>query len=264
MATSRKKPAALTARNADRHALYEIATQRPEVMLGFIDELFEYCRTRPAKLLREDFCGTAFLASTWARSDPDRRAGGVDIDADVLEWAERHNRRSLGEAASRLALEWDDVLRVEGARADVLVSLNFSHFIYKRRDELLRYFRHAHDRLEDDGLMIVDAFGGPESIRPSTDARSFSDFTYLWEQASFNPLTNEIVCHIHFKFPNGSTMRQAFTYDWRMWSIPELRKLLQEAGFTETAVYFESEDGLIGDMDAVNLEAWVAYIAALR
>jgi hypothetical protein len=262
MTTRRKKPARLNSRSADRHALYEVAVQQPEVMIGFIEELGPIVMGRPPRLLREDFCGTAQLASHWVASQADRQAIGVDLDPAVLQWAEQHNRDPLGEAAGRLTLLQEDVRRCHAGPADVLVSLNFSHFIYQQRGELAAYLCHARRCIADDGLIILDAFGGPGSITPGMDRRKFSSFDYFWEQACFDPLTNGILCHIHFRFPDGSMMRRAFTYDWRMWSLPELRELLEEAGFGPVEVYFEAEDGFIADIDAVDQEAWVAYIVA--
>jgi hypothetical protein len=65
-------------------------------------------------------------------------------------------------------------------------------------------------------------------------------------------------------------MRNAFTYDWRIWSIPELRDLLIEAGFTETAVYWETEHkgeatgeyakSELGD----NAYSWIAQVVAIK
>ena len=113
-------------------------------------------------------------------------------------------------------------------------------------------------------MIIIDAFGGPGSISECQDERNFSLFTYIWEQEHYNPLTNEIICRIHFKFRDGTKLKNAFVYDWRMWSLPELTELLVEAGFGDMGVYFESEDGFIGDPSAIDAEAWVAYIAAYR
>ncbi len=262
-ARQRKPPAALTARNADRHALYETAVQRPDVMIGFIEDLFDHARDRPPCVLREDFCGTAYLSCHWAASGGDRRAIGVDIDPAVLDYGRTRHVETIGAAGRRIELIEADVLDVRKT-ADALVSLNFSHFIYKHRADLLAYLKHARRCVRPGGLFICDAFGGPGSISPCIDERRLGMFTYLWEQKRFNPLTHQIDCRIHFRFPDGSTKRNAFGYDWRMWSLPELRELLAEAGFSQIAVYFESEEGFIGDVDAVDLEAWVAYVVALR
>lgn len=50
--------------------------------------------------LREDFCGTALLASTWCRGDVARRtAMGLDIDRDALMWGLQHNGEGLADTA---------------------------------------------------------------------------------------------------------------------------------------------------------------------
>ena len=48
-----------------------------------------------------------------------------------------------------------------------------------------------------------------------------------------------MLCHIHFSFPDGSKIKKAFTYDWRLWTLPEIRELLLEAGFQRATVYWE-------------------------
>jgi len=265
MSKRRRKPvAALNARNADPHALYEIAVQQPQVIIGLIEEMFEQARDREPVTLREDFCGTANLSALWVRSSDGRSAVAIDNDAAVLAWADQHNRRPLVDrGAKRLRLLNRDVLAASH-RADVVVSLNFSHFIYKTRDELLTYLRHARRCTRPGGVFLCDAFGGPESISPCLDRRRFSDFDYLWEQRSYDPLTNAIDCRIHFTFRNGTRLSNAFIYDWRMWTLPELREALLDVGFDDVGIYFESEEGFIADADAVDDAAWVAYLVALR
>ena len=55
--------------------------------------------------LREDFCGTALLASTWCRGDIVKRtAVGLDIDRDALTWGMQHNGEGLAGAAMQQLL----------------------------------------------------------------------------------------------------------------------------------------------------------------
>ena len=51
-----------------------------------------------------------------------------------------------------------------------------------------------------------------------------------------------MVNHIHFEFTNGSRLKRAFTYEWRLWTLPEIRELLGEAGFSRSTVYWEDRD----------------------
>ena len=94
-------------------------------------------------------------------------------------------------------------------------------------------------------------------------------FTYIWEQAEFHPVTNHMRCHIHFKFPDGSKIKKAFTYEWRLYTAPEIRDLLLEAGFSKVTVYWEGEDEdgegngeFTPDAEGTPDLAWIAYIVA--
>jgi hypothetical protein len=67
-------------------------------------------------------------------------------------------------------------------------------------------------------------------------------FKYVWEVAHFDPITHHQVCKIHFLFSDGSKIRNAFVYHWRLWTLPELREVLQEAGFHEIQFLWEQTD----------------------
>ena len=54
-------------------------------------------------------------------------------------------------------------------------------------------------------------------------------------------------CHIHFKFPDGSRIKNAFSYDWRLWTLPEVQELLAEAGFDRITVYWQGTDEETGE-----------------
>ncbi|MBI1372692.1 MAG: methyltransferase domain-containing protein [Phycisphaera sp.] len=246
----------------DRHQLYELSVQQPVVLLDFLEDVCDDVMDREPVVLREDFCGTAYLSSMWVRSDEGRKAVGVDFDAKVLRWAERHNRKPLAGDAGRLKLVEADVLRC-GAKADIVAALNFSHFIFKTRDELLRYFRHARRCVKPGGVMLLDAYGGPGAMAACEDVRRFGDFDYVWEQKPIDPLTNRVVNYIHFRFPDGTRMDRAFRYDWRLWSVVELRELLVEAGFADVLVWFETEEGFDAELDTSDMEAWVTYLVAV-
>lgn len=64
-------------------------------------------------------------------------------------------------------------------------------------------------------------------------------------------------------------MKKAFTYDWRMWTLPELQEILGEAGFSKVTVYWEGtdEDGeWDGNYSATehgdDEPAWIVYLTA--
>jgi len=260
------------AEQADIHELYEESVQNVEHEVEFLQKTYQQLRGRTAYLLREDFCGTASASCQWVRQGDEYQAIGVDIDASVLEWgrSNRLSRLSVADQA-RVSLIESDVMSVETPPTDISVAFNFSYFIFNTRETLRRYFERAHAGLKDDGIFFVDLFGGPEAqeeMREKTKHKG-KGFTYIWHQAKFHPVTNFIRCHIHFKFSDGSRIKKAFTYEWRLWSAPEIRELLLEAGFSKATVYWEGEDEdgegngeftpeQKGEADL----AWIAFIVA--
>jgi SAM-dependent methyltransferase len=229
------------ASQADIHTLYQASVQSPEADCELFAEIYEQLRGVAPKLLREDFCGTALLSTTWCLADPSHRAIGVDLDAPTLAWARARNIEPHAELiGDRLQLVEADVLEIADLEAaDIIAALNFSFCIFKQRHALARYFERAYQGLAEGGVLFLEMFGGTKAIDTDEEIRELDGFTYLWEQESFNPITNDILCHIHFEFPDGSKIERAFTYRWRLWSIPELRDLLYEAGFRNVRIYWE-------------------------
>ncbi len=261
----------LTAATADKHDLYERAVQNVEFETDFMERAFRRAFGRRPAFLREDFCGTAKMCCCWVAGRPDRVALGVDLHGPTLAWGRRRNVAPLGAAAARVRLLQEDVRRVRAPRADVVAATNFSWWTFKTRDELRGYFAAVRRALRPEGALVLDIYGGPEAQVLQEEIRPCDGFDYVWDQAAFNPISHRCRNHIHFRFPDGSQLRRAFTYDWRMWSIPETQDLLAEAGFAESAVYWEGADrdgnpsgvfrpGTRGDSSS----AWVAYIVAVR
>ncbi len=260
------------AEQADIHELYEQSVQNVEHEVEFMQSTFQELRGRTAHLLREDFCGTAAAACQWVRQGDEFKAIGVDIDPSVLEWG-RNNRigRLPAEDRARVSLIESNVLTVETPPVDLLAAFNFSYFIFDTRDTLRNYFKRAREALTDDGLFFIDLFGGGEAHEETREKTKFKElgFTYIWDQAEFHPVTHYMRCHIHFRFKDGSKLKKAFTYEWRLWSAPELRELLEEAGFRKSTLYWEGEDedgegnGEFTPNDKGEADlAWIAYIVA--
>lgn len=257
---------------ADRHALYQRAVQTPQTDVAFFGRVFEEARGRRPLSLREDFCGTAYLSSAWVESAADRTAIGIDIDPDPLEWGRRHNLAKLAaDTAERVTLECADVLDGVGAPTDVVCAMNFSYGVFKTRAELERYFRVVYDKLVTEGMFFTELYGGTEAIVELEEERDCDGFTYVWEQAAYNPIRHETRCHIHFEFPDGSRLERAFSYDWRLWTIPEIRESLEAVGFTGVTVYWETVDDegegtgeFAPTEDEENQESWLVYIVARK
>lgn len=226
---------------ADRYALYQEAVQNPTADIALIERVFKERYGRNPRTLREDFCGTAWLCCAWADSTSARRAIGVDIDPGPLAWGARHNLAPLPEETrGRVELVTSDVRHYDGPAVDVIVAGNFSFCALGSREELLAYFRAAYAKLAPEGLLLLDVVGGPETQREKYESvRSELAFDYVWEQRSFDPITYRAEFAISFRFPDGTALEPAFEYEWRLWTLPELRDLLREAGFSEIDVYWE-------------------------
>jgi SAM-dependent methyltransferase len=262
----------------DRYALYEASTQEIHHDLQFIERVARQ-RGRVLRDLREDFCGTAWLASAWVARGAKRRALGVDLDPEPLAWARRRHLADLGAAAKRVRLIRADVRSVTRPRVDAIVAMNFSWWVFHERRELLRYFRVARRSLRSGGLFFASAFGGLEAMGELIERRRIPasvaaggiplpSFTYEWEHESFNPVDHRLRCSIHYRFRDGSRMRRAFHYDWRMWTLPEIRDAMREAGFGWIGVYVQGWNDARNQPDATyrrrarftNQEGWLAIV----
>jgi len=262
---------------ADRHVLYQKSVQAPEAEVEFMENTFQALRGRKAISMKEDFCGTAYLASEWCKSDPQRTAVGVDFDAETLQWGREHNLEPAG-LSDRVSLFDADVRDITEPKTDLVCAFNFSYCLFETREELRKYFELARASLVEDGLLVLDLFGGTECEDVCEEETELDDepATYVWEQVTFNPIDHHMTCAIHYDFDDGSRLENAFTYAWRLWSIPEINELLEEAGFSKVRIYWEKyeesededDDELEGTgeyyetTDEENQESWMIYFVA--
>ncbi|HVS13012.1 MAG TPA: class I SAM-dependent methyltransferase [Thermoanaerobaculia bacterium] len=271
-------------REVELHSLYEAAVQNVEADVDFIERVWRKEHGGRPSWLREDFCGTASLAAHFASRRPENRALGVDLDRATLDWGRANRLAPLGEAASRVTLLQRDVREPAESDLEVVAAFNFSYWTFRTRDALRGYFESVHRSLRSRGMFFLDLYGGAaatEIVEERTPHPSQRDpngarlpaFTYVWDQASFNPIDHEVVCHIHFELGRGKTkrkIRKAFSYHWRFWTLPELRELLAEAGFERSDVYVEGWDDEADEPDGVfrlkarfdNDGSWIAYLVA--
>lgn len=262
-----------SAKTSDRHELYELSVQNVEGEIDFVDKVWERLRDRKAQRIREDFCGTFAAACEWIRRRDDNTAVGVDLSREVLDWGRHRNLPELAkDQIDRLEILEKDVRSSGVSEVDSVLAMNFSYFLFKTRKELLEYFKTVRGSLAEDGIFICDAYGGSDSFTEMEEERHLDGFTYVWDQNYYNPVTGDVVNHIHFRFPDGSSMDEAFTYEWRLWTIPEIRELLTEAGFGKVTVWWEGDDeaGEEGDGEFEPSErgeacpGWIAYLTAER
>jgi cyclopropane fatty-acyl-phospholipid synthase-like methyltransferase len=254
---------------ADRHVYYENSVQCVESEIDFVDATFTKLRRRKAKSLREDFCGTTNTSCEWIKRRNTNTAISVDLDDEVLQWGKKNKISKLSnEQAKRITVINDNVLTIKTEPVEILLAMNFSYWLLKERKLTIEYFKTVYDALVEDGIFFLDAYGGYEAFQELKEKSKYKNFTYIWEQYRYNPITGIAINHIHFKFKDGSKMMNAFSYEWRVWTLPEILEMLTEAGFKPT-VYWEQADEngegngefipeTEGDADA----GWIAYIVA--
>jgi len=268
----------------DIHWLYEASVQNVDTDLDIAKRIYARHWKRPPLTIREDFCGTGKLACRWVERKKTHQAWGIDLHQPTLDWGVKYNLSLLTEPEKqRVHLVCGDVLDAQTPPVDMAFALNFSFCVFKTRDLLLNYFKQAAKALNTEGLFVVDIYGGTESVMAKSDKTrkipgfttpeglKISDFDYIWEQAEYNPINHHTTCHIHFKVPGYGSFNKAFTYDWRLWTLPEIQEILIEAGFSKAEVYLHDFDDA-GESDETfrrrktyeNVQGWVAYVIGIK
>jgi len=274
-------PKTTMAEMADPYALYEKSVQSPDHDCEFLGNYFRTYTGQPLRHFREDFCGTAALSSFFVTLHSENRAVGIDLDWPTLNWGLKKNVASLTPSQQqRLQLIQGNVLDPHPTQSQLIAAMNFSYMVFRDRATLLRYFQQVRLALQPGGLFMFDIWGGSESqveqeeVRDieNEEADGIGDFTFTWDQDRFDPATYFCTTCIHFGFQDGSELRNAFSYEWRLWTIPEVTELMQEAGFEDIHFLWEGTDlqthegtGIYertetGDADL----AWIAYMVGIN
>lgn len=256
----------------DKYAFYSQAVQSPEEDVKFYRRVYKELRKgKLPSVLREDFSGTGAICCEWVKLDKSHRSCGLDLDHEPMDYGRVNYISKLKpEQQKRIALIHKDVLTPGLPKADIAVAVNFSYFFFKKREILKSYFENVYKSLNADGIFVVDIFGGTQCTDAIEDKTVHKNFTYYWDQKNFDPLTNEAYFEIHFKH-KGKKIEGVFTYDWRMWSIQEIREIMTEVGFQKTQVYWEGTNSK-GNGNGIfkvvekgeSCLSWIAYIAGAK
>lgn len=265
------------AEKADKFLCYQKSVQSPDADVEFFVQAYSEAYGGEPLSLREDFCGTFAVCCDWVKSHPKRTAHGVDLCPTTLQWGRDNNLATLTPSQKRrVRVSEDDVRSTVPQKVDILTAQNFSFWIFKTREEVINYFTIARKNLNKDGLMIMDMMGGgdcytEDHIEKRKIEKGKNGFSYHWEQAKINPVNADATFYIHFQFADGSKMKRAFEYQWRFWTVPEVREMLAEAGFSDSLVYWEVEDDDGNDTgewaakeDAPNYASWICYIVGVQ
>ncbi len=255
--------------NFDKYDLYMKSVQSPDADAEFLRDTYKDLKGKKAQILREDFCGTFALSCEWVKLNSKHLAWGVDLDPEPVDYGRRHLLSKLKPPQqNRLHLVEGDVLDIDLPEADISLAVNFSYFIFKSRQQMKKYFQQVLKSLKKDGLFFIDVFGGGACQDAAMDIHKFKGFSYRWEQVGFDPISNEALFYIHFTV-GSKKIKKVFSYDWRLWTIPELRELMDEVGFKKTHVYWEGTNRK-GEGNGVftrteqgePCDSWIAYIVA--
>lgn len=257
-----------SAQRFDKYAYYKRAVQAPDSDVEFLRDTFRELKGVQPRTLREDFCGTFSICCEWIKLNKTFEAHGVDLDSEPINYGMANYLPKLTPAQrERLSIHQSNVLSPDLPRADIICAMNFSHYIFKERAVMTAYFRNCFATLKKDGILVADCFGGSKCQEANEEVTDRKDFKYYWDQEFFDPVTNFATFHIHFKPTGGRKIERVFTYDWRMWSIPELREMMFEAGFRKTHVYWEgtAKDGggngiFTRTEKGEECQAWIAYV----
>lgn len=271
--TTARRNGSKLARTADKYDLYQQSVQDPSFEVKILKRFYRDVNGGTPRTLREDFCGVFAVCCEWARTGKDSEAWGVDYDPEPLAWGSEHNLSALKPAQQeRVHIVQGDVRTAKTPKVDVVTAQNFSYYIFRERQEMRRYFQHVRKHLDEGGIFVLDMLGGPQVQEDEEEERrKVNGFTYVWEQVRFNPIDHGALFHIHFQFKDGSHLKKAFSYEWRLWTMPEIREILLEAGFSKTHVYWEAEDkdgegsGRFYRTEKAPADlTWLAYLVAER
>lgn len=228
----------------NKHDLYELCVQSPKDLVP----LLRAVHGSDPITLGEDFSGTAALSHLWVEREA-CKAIAVDLDHESLHKRGDHKRIVKREC---------DVFEVDDA-CDVLFVGNFSIGYLHTREELVAYLKHVKSRIAAGGVFICDTYGGDTAYTLGGVHRAHPMpggklCRYTWEQHEADPTTGMVTNLIHFRVERAGViefeLEDAFIYEWRLWSIPELRDAMSDAGFKESLVYTKLADALDADGNA--------------
>jgi len=233
----------ISSRNEDKFDLYLRSVQTPDSDALFLSRRFKKMTGQPLRILHEDFCGTANLLCEFVRLNKHNRGIGIDLDLKPLNWCRKRNFPHLTrDQQTRIHLMRRDAVVARTEPADMIVALNYSYSVLKTRSQMLRYFKNAKRALKPGGVFILDAQGGSAVPIEDQEVWDIDGFQYVWDVSRFDPITHRMICKIHFILADGTMLRNAFVYDWRLWTLPELQELLSTAGFQDVHVLWEGTD----------------------
>lgn len=259
--------------------MYEAAVQDPEQQIRVIEKIYRDNFTSSPAILKEDFSGTFWISAEWVKRRDNNFSIAVDLDKRVLRVGKSLHYQGLSSTQKkRIKILNQNVTEVTAKKADIVVGCNFSFFIFQQREQLAQYFKAAFKSLKKQGVFILETIGGSGfEEAPFKESRTIKRngknwFKYTWHHNSFDPINRRGQYSIQFDLNSGKKFKDAFTYDWRLWTIPEVKDLMLKAGFSSVQVYWEqdkpdnegfSKYKMVETADN-DYHTWIAYIVGVK
>ncbi|MCA9279770.1 MAG: hypothetical protein H6815_09310 [Phycisphaeraceae bacterium] len=232
----------------DKYDLYQLCVQLPETDIAVLCAIHAWFANRQSVashplVFSDEFAGPGALARQWVKAVTDSHAFAIDADPEPLERAYD---------IERVTPVCANVMDVH-EKADIIAGLNFAICEWHARSDLLAYLKHARSRLLPHGFFACDLYVGSDSLMTGEIVQQFAgpdgeDIEYCWEQQHVDLLTNRVQNALHFVVTKSdgavTEFPSAFEYDWRLWSIVELRDAMHEAGFAQVEVFVRDEIAL--------------------
>ena len=113
------------------------------------------------------------VSLAWVKSAPDRHARCIDLDPEVITWAEEHNiAKEPLPVRGRLDVVCGNVLDIpppttDADRFDVICANNYSHQCLKDRQSMLCYLTNCRGSLAEGGIFVMDLCGVRTTPQPT-------------------------------------------------------------------------------------------------
>jgi len=220
-----------------RHELYQKTVQNPKREVEFYRKIYRMIFNTVPNHFREDFCGTGRLSCEWVKNNVYNTAVGIDLDEETVNWGRENNINNLPSGSERIELIIQNVLEPfdSNKRFDIICSMNYSHYLLVKRKHLVTYFMNVRANIQK-GLFIMDFFGGSH-IFEEHEHQNQSDY-YKFKNEQMNILNNNIICTLNFK-TKEKKLETLFTYNFRIYSLIELKEALEEAGFNRFKIFIK-------------------------
>ncbi|MCB0310585.1 MAG: hypothetical protein KDD42_05090 [Bdellovibrionales bacterium] len=266
-----------------KYKLYEASVQDPPEQTACVARFYNEIFDSEARVVREDFCGTFYFSCEWVKRNSRNQAICLDINEEPLGYGFRkHFKQLSSEEQTRITVLNQNVMEPTDLPCDIIVAGNFSFYTLKERVYLKKYLEASYSSLAQNGILVLEMVGGAGfEETPQKEQRSYRYekgakkgekwFTYQWEQRSFNPVARNGLYYINFKMSDGTLYKEAFEYDWRVWTVPEVRDCVAEAGFDSSVVYWDDQEDDDDSSEAYHVResadndnTWLCYVVAIK